>query len=167
MRPFVLVAVIVLAGCNSNGGNVPSQPAYDVDVRPILMAHCARCHGAGGTLNVPTEPTGPNAPTLPSISGSVQVFQALRCYLEQFGTTGDCTADGGALPASCQHGASTWATMIPGYLRDQPPDKIMPPPPAAPLDDWEVEILKNWATENPLICSHSASPDPTICPDGP
>ena len=64
------VALFGVASCSTTVASTPSQPAYDSDVRPILMAHCVRCHGAGDALNVPTEPTGPNAPVLASIAGT-------------------------------------------------------------------------------------------------
>ncbi len=172
MRPFVLAAVLVLAGCNSNGGSVPAQPAYDVDVSPILMAHCARCHGAGGTLNVPTEPTGPNAPILSSIQGApVDAFKVLHCYLDRYDDGGDCTAgDGGAVPDSCQRGAAYWANT--GLLRSTvhatSGAQQMPPPPAVQLDDWALQIIDAWVAEKPnFVCSHSPNPDTTICPNGP
>ncbi len=161
------MALLGAAGCNSNGGAVPSQPAYDVDVRPILMAHCARCHGAGGNLNVRKEPTGPDASVLPSIQGSIAVLTASRSYLDQFDDSGDCSPDAGAGSAPCKLGAKTWSSTIPGLVRNPLATAVMPPPPAPALDDWEADTLKNWAVENPVICSHSASPDPSICPNGP
>lgn len=169
--PLVVVAasaLLSLGACNSNGGSIPSQPAYDLDVRPILMAHCARCHGAGGNLNLPTEPTGPNAPVLPNLQGMAATeFQTFDCYLDRWGNAGDCNFDGGVRPASCKLGAKNWAGTIPGLLRNPSPASVMPPPPASLVDDWEVDILTNWAKESPLICSHSSNPDPAICPDGP
>ena len=46
------------AGC---GNEAPLFPTYHNDVKPILEAHCIRCHGAGGMLNTD--------PDIPLISG--------------------------------------------------------------------------------------------------
>ena len=174
MRRFGLVAVVAvvaLVGCNSNTGSVPSQPAYDVDVRPILMAHCARCHGAGGNLNVPTEPTGPDAAVLPSIQGTpVDAFKVLYCFLDRFDDGGDCTGDGGLPSANCQRGAAYWANneLLSSTVHATSGATAMPPAPAPHLDDWAIQIIDNWVAERPnVICSHSASPDTSICPHGP
>lgn len=174
LSPLVVAATLALAcaaGCNTNGASVPSQPAYDVDVRPILMAHCARCHGAGGTLNVPTQPTGPNAPVLPSVQPYVDAFKAFHCYLDEFtAMTPDCVTDGGGLPPdTCHFGAAYWAStgLLHTTIHSTNPMQEMPPAPAPRLDDWAIQTLDDWSAEQPPICSHSSNPDPAICPDGP
>lgn len=168
MRGFSCLLVLAgLAGCDTNGAAVPSQPAFDVDVRPILMAHCVRCHGAGGKQNVPTEPTGPDAAVLASIRTTASSLAAIDAFYDQFGQTGDCTFGDGGYPPSCRFGASSYATEFTGFVRHGlPPDKQMPPPPAPVLDDWAIQTLTDWAAEAPnLICSRSASPDPALaCP---
>lgn len=157
------VAAIAGAGCNSTAP-IPAEPAYDTDVRPILMAHCVRCHGAGGSLNVATEPTGPDAAVLPSIAGSVGSFKALPTYFDQFGTTGTCTADtNGNYPADCRLGASIYATTMPSYIHAATNlPEAMPPPPAPRLDDWALGVIDAWAKESPVICSHA--PSSSLCP---
>jgi len=163
----VLVAG-VSAGCGSRP--VPAQPAYDVDVRPILMSHCVRCHGAGGMQNVPLEPTGPNAPVLPSVQPVADILRNLHDYFDQFDTTGDCTLDSnGQYPADCKFGAGSLAQTIYTVVRPGvAPPLQMPPAPAPPLDDWAIQILGNWATEMPTpVCSNSPNPETAICPNGP
>jgi cytochrome c553 len=159
---FALVGAAVAAGCDAYP-TAPGKPAYDTEVRPLLMAHCVRCHGAGGSLNVPTEPTGPNAPTLPSISGVVDAFNSVAMYFDQFDTTGDCSA---SPPTDCKNGAGPNAGAIKTFVQPQTkPPLFMPPAPAPALNDWELGVINNWAA-NP-VCSNSSVPDPTICPNGP
>jgi predicted CxxxxCH...CXXCH cytochrome family protein len=42
----------LIAGCSEDRSTAPTPPVYDVDVAPILQAHCVSCHGdtnpAGG-----------------------------------------------------------------------------------------------------------------------
>jgi hypothetical protein len=136
----------------------PSNPAWDTEVRPIMMAHCARCHGAGGNLNVPTEPTGPNAPTIPSVAPNADSFKAIGMYFDVFDcsltTATDCLLAAGGEAS----GLYSFATLP----ADNP--LFMPPPPAPPLNDWELGVLANW--KNNPVCSNSPDPDPTICPGG-
>jgi hypothetical protein len=146
------------AGC---GPPVPVSPSYEADVRPIFISHCVRCHGAGGTLNQAREPTGPDAAPLASDSA---LRQLLSCYLNQFADTNCAVSDAGG-SGSCHRGAQTWAALANGIgarLRGIPPGPMMPPPPAPPLNDWELKVVNAWLA-NP-VCSNSATPDPTICP---
>ena len=148
-RAAVLLAATVAVGATACGpSSVPAQPAYDVDVRPILMARCVRCHGAGGMLNAP-----------PGVDGAA--LQATHCYLDRYDDEGDCTAD----PTNCKKGAKTAASLLPTVIRNAPASLAMPPPPSPALDDWAVDILNNWS-KNP-VCSNSATPDLRVCPNGP
>jgi hypothetical protein len=144
-----VLAALAAGGCGSR--SVPPTPAYDVDVRPILMARCVRCHGGGGMLNAP-----------PGVDGAA--LKGTHCFLDRFADEGDCTAD----PDNCKYGAQHWAGTMPGLVRNAPsPELVMPPPPSVELDDWAVEVLTNWANEKPkAVCSNSADPDPNICPPG-
>ncbi|MES1209607.1 MAG: hypothetical protein ABUS79_27025 [Pseudomonadota bacterium] len=162
------VALFGVASCSTTVASVPSQPAYDSDVQPILMAHCARCHGAGDALNVATQPTGPDAAVLPSIEKEVAVFRGLYCYLDRFpADNGACTpGDGGGATNNCKRGAAYWAKvgLLKTTIHATSGINQMPPPPAPALDDWEKKVIDNWVA-NP-ICSNSTDPDPTICPPG-
>ena len=158
----VAVAAIAAAGCNAYAP-VPDHPAYDIEVRPIFMAHCARCHGAGGTLNVATEPTGPDAAVLPSITSGLTQFTTSGPYLTQFDTTGDCSSP---MPTNCMPGAGQYYPLIYSLTQEHSDQtQAMPPPPASRLNDWELGVIANWK-KNP-ICSNSVNPDPSLCPSGP
>ena len=167
--PMFIAALTTLSmavvGCNAYPVT-PTDPAYDLVVRPVLVAHCARCHGAGGTLNVPTEPTGPGAPTIPSVAGLESTFVAYNLYVTQFDDTNCMPDSSGNIPADCKKGAAGYAQIIASSVAPSAmPPVSMPPAPAPRLNDWEVGILQNWA-KNP-ICSNSAIPDRSICPNGP
>jgi hypothetical protein len=143
-------AALAGAGCNSYA-SVPEHPAYDLEVRPLLMAHCGRCHGAGGNLNVAREPTGPDAAVLPSIADTVAGGGFVLPYVTRFDT---------------DTGAGLYAGRISDTTHEAADGvKAMPPPPASRLDDWALGVLANWA-KNP-ICSNSPNPDTTLCPGGP
>jgi hypothetical protein len=146
--PLALVALALVVGC---GPPVPAEPAYDTDVRPIFMAHCIRCHGAGpdgGTINTATQPTGPDGGPLASDSAPTTPY-----YFNVYTAPGKS----GALSAATNGTKSTLHARIHGG--GLPP---MPPAPAPRLDDWELKVLDAWVV-NP-ICSRSPNPDPTICP---
>ena len=164
-----LVLALSVIGCTSLP-SPPSAPAYDTEVRPIFVAHCTRCHGAGpdgGSLNVPTETTGHNAgPAL--TDAEVLNFFAEKIYLTQFGTTGTCVPDNtGSLPADCRQGAGSAARTIPAFVKSaRSAANHMPVPPAPDLNEYEIGVIDAWVAEEPnLICSNSPNPDPALhCP---
>ena len=144
-----LLGAALATGCNASGASAPSQPAFDTDVLPIFQAHCTRCHGAGGTLNVAHEPTGPDAGVLASINQNLTLntFQTQRVYLDIFpDTEGDCSStDAGSLPVSCKHGAHYFVRSFDNSIGPTAkPPLLMPPAPAPRLDDWEYQVVENW-----------------------
>ena len=141
---FALLLVAAGAGCTVYPSE-PASPTFAKDVQPILAAHCTRCHGGGGT--VANEVDG-------SRTGTIE------CYLDQYADRGDCTpVDGGPPPSSqCRPGAKYCASPLPSPPGTPPtslfdiyvfgPGAVanpMPPPPAEPLNDWEMNTLKRWA----------------------
>jgi hypothetical protein len=161
VRALGLVAALALSGAGCTiYPSVPSQPTYEADVRPIFLAHCTRCHGAGpdgGALNQASVPNVTYDAGLPITNGP---------YLTQFEDTCPPLADGGA--ANCNNsgncsrcGAATYAGLIKTYVNYTNALR-MPLAPAPALDDWELKVIDAWAA-NP-ICSDAAKPDPAICP---
>ena len=136
------VLVAAAAGC---APSVPAAPSYAADVHPIFLAHCVRCHGAGGSLNEVLDPKdGPDAGPLPGAGG-----RPALAYLGQFADSGDC-----ADPSSpaCHRGASwvaTQTTELHLYLHPPAGFPPMPPPPAPRLDAWELKVVDAWLA-NPL-----------------
>jgi hypothetical protein len=148
-RPLLaglLAALAALAaGCAPPEPSLPAAPSYAADVRPIFVAHCVRCHGAGGALNVARDPHGgADAGPLPSVAGKPAL-----AYLGQYADSGDC-ADPSSL--TCHRGAyfvATQTTDLKLYLHPPANFPPMPPPPSPRLDDWELKVVDAWLP-NPL-----------------
>jgi hypothetical protein len=122
-----LAAVLGGAGCVESSGDEPVNPSYTRNIKPLMEAHCIRCHGAGGTLN--------GDPDIAKVNGSMAA------------TNGDFTtlADASATIFGLMHyvngapGAPSMGLFLPS----------MPPPPAPPLTTWEKDVLLKWLA-NPL-----------------
>ena len=115
---------------------VPDMPTYAVDVKPILVANCVRCHGAGGTLNVDPASSLQYAPP--------------NGYFDHYENQGDCTpGDAGIIPTSCKYGAAFLATAIQSYVTSC--DFPMPPAPAPRLSARDQLIITRWAAEMPPL----------------
>jgi mono/diheme cytochrome c family protein len=154
------------AGCTIAPA-VPANPAFDTDVRPIFLAHCTRCHGAGpdgGTFNTAAVPNFDRGLTCPSTTGpNLMVYCALDSYGNKV-----CPPNPGA-------GAGFYATLKGSGLQTVLHEASgtclqMPPPPAPSLDEWELAVVDAWvagASHNngQAVCSHSSNPDPALlCP---
>ena len=107
---------------------VPANPTYTNDVRPIFIAHCVRCHGAGDMLNAML------------VNGVSQAPK--HCYLQRYENEGDCT---NLIDPACKPGAGS------ALCTAQVPPKItltntlrMPAPPSDPLTDWEKDVIIRW-----------------------
>jgi len=128
------VPAISLSGCSPE---VPANPTYAKDVKPIFMARCVRCHDEtfrGEEINPMT-----GNPITPAI-----------CHLNRYESMGDCTTVGPA----CSVGASLCAN-IPGsgsYMAPKVDPAVeddparMPPPPAPALNDYESAVINRWLT---------------------
>jgi hypothetical protein len=135
-------ATWVGAGCTSYP-SPPSEPAFDTDVLPIFQAHCTRCHGDG--------PDGGSRNTVPGSSKS-GALPPLSCLTQFSGSdAGACTTG-----ANDEAGNRMLDTFVHGT------NDPMPPPPAAPLNSYELGVIDAWVAENPLKCSDSPNPDPAL-----
>jgi len=115
---------------------VPDMPTYAVDVKPILLANCVRCHGAGGTLNVDPASSLQYAPP--------------NGYFDHYEDQGDCMpGDAGIIPSSCKYGAASLAMAMQVYVTSC--DFPMPPPPAPRLSARDQLIITRWAAETPPL----------------
>jgi hypothetical protein len=132
---FLLLGLLLgLAACTPAS---PASPSFASDVGPILAAHCARCHGPWGDGGAQiTDYTTP---------GRTQKI----CYLDAYEDRGDCGDRDAALTGlPCQRGAHTCADLIVAAIATMPPPPYpMPPPPSAPLNDWELDVVRRWAAK--------------------
>jgi hypothetical protein len=109
------------AGCNLEPG-VPGQPGYEADVKPILEARCIRCHSYPQIANA-----------TPGVRFDVY----------------DCSQmpDAGLV---CTAGAKDVAGLMPKRLQVNKDDGLhMPPKPAAPLSQYQVDTIVKWAAGIP------------------
>jgi hypothetical protein len=124
---FVAATGAALAGCGEEP--VPANVTYTHDIKPLLAAHCIRCHsvGADGKLNMD-----------PGISSSFSL--------------GKQVADGDfSRPddVGMVHGLTYYTAPNPGVAKMGAFLVSMPPPPAPPLTSREHDMLTKWIA-NPL-----------------
>lgn len=110
----------MLAGCADSG---PDKPTWDDDVRPLLVARCVRCHTDPGQVD-----------PLSAKTGNDMLKEVAKPSFD-FVYFSDVSA--GSLP---------FLKTVSGYLSGTAKPSLgrMPPPPAAALEDWEVEILTKF-----------------------
>lgn len=99
--------------------DAPEHPSWDIDVYPILRGSCLHCHGASAAT---------------STNSAAWRFDV--CNPADFAEAGTRTD---ALFGALTHAELIAASIEPGHGRAR-----MPPPPAAPLSDYEVAVLRNW-----------------------
>jgi len=137
VRAAVAALVVVAAACSSSPPPpVPEMPTFSVDVEPILLKNCVRCHGAGGTLNADPSSSLPYPPP--------------NGYFDHYADQGNCTPDdAGVIPTDCKLGAASLAPAMKVYVNCD--DLPMPPPPAARLSTHDRQVIGNWADEMPPL----------------
>jgi hypothetical protein len=136
---FMASVAVVVSGAACNPAE-PSQPSFAADARPIFVAHCVRCHGAGGMLHA--DPTSASPYNAIPVDG----------YFDQYDDQGSCPAAGSGFQG-CKRGAHYYATtgklVFAGYVDGQMGLGPMPPPPAPRLTTWEHDVLFSWVN-NPI-----------------
>jgi hypothetical protein len=120
-----LVTLAALAG--ACGPHVPpTRPSWDQDVFPLLQGTCNHCHGA-------TVGTGPGP-----------VSRLDLCDLASFKARGFGSSY--ALDVGFLFGGEALGANMRNYVRpsDAGARPLMPPPPAAPLTDYQYRLLETW-----------------------
>jgi hypothetical protein len=142
-RTWLVVWVVLgaLAGSVAcvGGGEPPAVPSWDRDVYPILRGSCSHCHGIlAGPSTLPTSRF--------DICSSMPfntAFNAEKVWIVT-DSMGNPTVGG----------ASTFAGVIALQTGPSAPPAIrMPPPPAAPLDEYQQTILQRWAMASGASCT--------------
>jgi hypothetical protein len=109
----------VIAGCAES---VPDKPTWDDDVRPLLVARCVRCHTDPGQVDPLSAKTG-----LDKLDGPAKPSFDFVYFSD---------APAASLP---------FLKSLPMYIRGSASLSRMPPPPAAVLEDWEIETLTKFS----------------------
>ena len=116
-------ATILVVGASCGENPVPENVSYMRDIKPLMEAHCIRCHGAGGSLN--------KDPDIPD-SGMVLQGAPTNGYFTQL-------ADLSPTQYGLMHYTGTTGSAIMGIYLPQ-----MPPPPGERLTDRETTMLTRW-----------------------
>lgn len=131
-KPFALLALTplmaVVSGCE--GPIAKENPTWEADVYPILRGQCLHCHGETANENGKTQ-------------------RATKGYRFDLINLDACRAEIAAA-------AKMSSQFLPGGFgassaSDNGKRPRMPPPPATPLEDWEVQTLKNWEKEEGFL----------------
>src|SRR5262249_14351218 len=132
---LTLASTLALLGGLGLGGSgcgpaVPDHPTWADDVHPLMQARCIRCHqpatvgdpkaGVQGSLLAVGGGVSFDWPTYDAVPADVRASLGLT-------------------------GTNDTSATIRSYATGNPPSIRMPPPPAAKLQDWEVQLLIRWA----------------------
>ncbi len=123
---------------------VPAEPTWARDVLPILRGNCFGCHGSGKLCSDSPR----NSPGCRS--GSSQWY--IRST-EDFQSLGELM--GAPVGAKEQIG-----TII-AYAESDNAEMRMPPPPADPLSDRDIQVLKKWMAADFPRGKHAPNQGPT------
>lgn len=126
-----LFGLALLASAPGCAPEVPAAPTFALDVKPIMMGRCTRCHGE--TLLPETLPDGGQGLGTPGL-----------CHLNRYDSLGDCS-DAGVMAGACNYGAGRCGASIGLYaISVNGSVPVMPPAPAPKLNDWEQDVLAGW-----------------------
>jgi hypothetical protein len=136
-----LLAITALSACVPTA---PAEPSFQVDVLPILAANCIRCHG------------------YPALGGAPAEFR-LDAFADTIVRDGAPTDGCGENPddptaAIIVCGAAKRAAL--SSLRTR--DEAYPMPPRFPMDDYQIEVLEQWARDPGRGEPRALNSDPTI-----
>lgn len=111
----------------------PDVPSWDLDVYPILRGSCSHCHGV--TTQVSDRDAGAPVDAAPLPFTRYDI-----CNAGAFSSMGFTVIPGAGV-------------AVGAFLREAAGAARMPPPPAAPLTDYEATVLERWSKRVPLDCS--------------
>ena len=77
-----LASVLAGLGGACSIEDTPHAPTYTLDIQPLVLSRCVRCHGAGGHLNADPDIRGRSKTAGPltatSISSTIRTAKAMR-----------------------------------------------------------------------------------------
>ncbi|MEP6653528.1 MAG: hypothetical protein ABJA82_09235 [Myxococcales bacterium] len=127
MKNPIVRGILLLASASALGAcspAAPTNPTWEQDIHPLIVARCIRCHYEGGNLDPLT--TGLSHAT-PKIA-----------YNFNYPTLANPPQDGLKVLK---------ALVSPAVRGPRGPKQRMPPPPAEALEDWQIDMLANWAAQ--------------------
>jgi cytochrome c553 len=125
LRRALQIAGLGLSAMVSACAGAPEHPTWDDDVRPLMVARCIRCHSEPGQVDPLSAKTGLSMLDQPAAPSFDYVY----------------FSDLVASPAK------SFVASLPEFIRGKSPYTRMPPPPAAALEDWELQTLVNWTND--------------------
>jgi cytochrome c553 len=118
LRRALQIAGLGLSAMVSACAAAPEHPTWDDDVRPLMVARCIRCHAG------PADPASAKLDKRVAGPGINLDYQYLSDVSE---------------------GVMTKLKLMADYARGKNPNlPRMPPPPAAALEEWQIQMLENW-----------------------
>ena len=118
--PLCVVASALSAlGLPACGPAAPANPTWENDIRPFVVARCIRCHDDPPRMD-------------PAIADPKLVPAA---YNFNYATA----------EQPLQAGLMVLQLLGAKSLRGEDVPRRMPPPPAEAVEDWQIEMLENWA----------------------
>lgn len=131
MRILLAATFVAFAACVPDA---PARPSFQLDVLPILGANCVRCHGA---------PTLGGAPEDLRLDGFDDAILREGVQHDPPELEDPCGDAGDPAKEFVLCGAATSADVVVLRIRDT----AYPMPPRFPLDDYQIEVLENWARQ--------------------
>ena len=122
LRRALQIAGLGLSAMVSACAAAPEHPTWDDDVRPLMVARCIRCHGPGGV-----DPASAKLNSKVASAGIQLDYQ----YLSD-------------VPPTVMDKLKKMGDAARGTLSPWP---RMPPAPAAALEEWQIQMLDNWAKD--------------------
>ena len=123
-RALQIAGLGLSAMVSACAASAPEHPTWDDDVRPLLVARCIRCHGDPRQIDPLSAKTNADKLNKAPTANFDYVY---------FGDLDD-TAKG-------------YLKVAPNYVRGASGLSRMPPLPAAALEDWELQVLVNFASD--------------------
>jgi hypothetical protein len=119
VKTLLAGALVVAATLGSYGCGpvVPVTPTWEHDIRPLTLARCVRCHDD------------------PTMGGTATFSLNYATFAE---IPSGVVTQMMMLVGKVVRGEKPFDGQLPGMRR-------MPLPPSAALEDWQIEMLDNWA----------------------